>query len=104
MHPAQDEQHGPDFDRQSLDSLLRGGNDVAKLKRHAHIAEIDQVEADYQQMIDRVGQWFVPVKDVNQKDAPVFVQGVGDPDGQGNTDSQISQVSCDFDVHSSLLF
>src|SRR5437588_8282516 len=50
-------------------------------------------------MIDRIRQGLVAVENVHQKDAPILVKRARDPDGQGNADCQIEQVSSYFDRH-----
>ena len=57
-------------------------NVVAEFQRQTDVTQIDQVKAHHQQVIDRVSQGLIAVKNVHQKDAAVFVQRVRDPDGQ----------------------
>src|SRR5258707_15397050 len=99
MHSAQDQQHSADFNGQSLNAFLGRNDLVTELQRQTDKAEIDEIEAHYQQVIDGISQRFVAMKDIDQKDAAVFVQRVRDPDGERNADGQVNQISCDFESH-----
>src|SRR4029079_8181710 len=92
MHPAQNDQDHPDFDRECFNSFLCVVDYVAKFQGQGHIAEVNEVKADDQQMIHGIRECLVAVKDVHEKDSAVFVECPGDPDGQGDTDRQIDEV------------
>ena len=51
-------------------------------------AEVDQVEADHQQVVDGVGELLVPVQHVGEEDPPVAAERAGHPDGQRDADSR----------------
>src|SRR6185503_8148175 len=74
-------------------------NIVSEFHRQTNVTQINQVKAHHQQVIDRVSQGLIAVKNVHQKDATVFVQRVRDPDGQRDGNTEIEQVSHDCDVH-----
>src|SRR5215216_634284 len=99
VHPAEDEKHQTYLYGQGFNALFRCGNDVAELQGQADVAEVDEVKADDEQVIDRVGEGFIAVEDVDEEDATVFVEGTGDPDGQGDADSQVNQVCAYSDCH-----
>jgi len=79
MHSAQNKEHEPDFPRQRFDALRGVFGILAYFQRQTDITEINQVKPDDEQMIDRIGERFVAVKDVNQKNPAVFMQGLRDP-------------------------
>ena len=93
VHAAEDEQHHADFDGKGFNALFRRLNGVAEFQSQTDVAEVDQVKADDEQVINRVGEGFVAVEDVNQEDASVFVEGAADPDGQRDAEGQVDQVS-----------
>ncbi|HJS25014.1 MAG TPA: hypothetical protein VJ751_11720 [Pyrinomonadaceae bacterium] len=99
VHPAEDEEHQAYFDGQGFNALLRRADDVAELQGQANVAEVDQIEADDEQVIDGVGEGFVAMEDVDEEDSSVFVEGTGDPDGQGDADGQVNQVCAYSDCH-----
>ena len=47
------EQHEPDLRAQEFDRALRRRRLVAELQRERHVAQVDQVEADDEQVVDR---------------------------------------------------
>src|ERR1044071_1401396 len=83
VHPAENEEHQADFDGQGFNTLLRRADDVAELQGQADVAEIDEIEADDEQVIDGVGKGFIAVEDVDEENSSVFVEGASHPDGQG---------------------
>ena len=54
-------------------------------------------------MIDRIGEIFFAVKNFDQKNAPVFVQRLRDPNGQENAQNNICGVCPNNYVHKFLL-
>ena len=52
VHDSQNNEDHADFYRQGFDTFLGIGDFVAKFERQADVAEIDQVEADDEQVID----------------------------------------------------
>ena len=99
VHPAEDEEHQAYFDGQRFNALFRCGDGVAELQGQADVTEVDEIEADDEQVIDGVGEGFIAVKDVDEEDPSVFVEGASDPDGQGDTDSEVNQVCAYSDCH-----
>ena len=75
--------------------MLGRADDVAELQGQADVTEVDEIEADDEQVIDGVGEGFVAVEDVDEEDSSVFVEGASDPDGQGDADGQVNQVTLD---------
>src|ERR1051325_1826959 len=99
VHPAEDEEHHADLDGESLDALFGAGNDVTKFQGETDVAEVDEIKTDDEQVVDGVGERFVAVEDVDEEDAAVFVEGAGDPDGQGDADGEVNQVCAYWDCH-----
>lgn len=93
VHRTKHYQHHSNLDGESLNALLCVVDCVAKLESQGNVTEIDEVEADYQQVIDGVGQRLVAVEDIHQKDAAILVERARYPDGQGDANRQVNQVS-----------
>ncbi|HEY9503393.1 MAG TPA: hypothetical protein VIR01_17285, partial [Pyrinomonadaceae bacterium] len=85
-HPAEDEEiekvHGSEnyqdhahLHREGFNSLLRIVDQIPEFQGEANVAKVDQVKADYQEMVYGVGEGFVSVEDVNQENSSVFVEG-----------------------------
>ena len=99
VHPAKDEKHHAHLYGKGFNALLSRSDGVAEFQGHGHVAEVDQVKTDDKQVIDRIGEGFVAVEDVDEKHAAIFVEGAGDPDGQGDADSQVNHVCAYSDCH-----
>src|SRR5687768_9444161 len=52
VHPAEDEEHHSDLYRQGFNALLSSGDCIAELEGQTDVAEVDQVKADNEQVID----------------------------------------------------
>jgi len=63
-----------------------------------HIAQVQQVEADDEQVVDRLGEPGV-AEDVLQEHQPVARQRARHPDGQPDADRQVSEVHPDLGTH-----
>src|SRR5687767_3563751 len=99
VHAAQDQQYHADLDRQRLNTFLRRGDLVTEFQRETDVTKVDQVKTDDEQVIDRVGETFVAVEDVYEKDASVFMERARDPDGERDADSKVNEVGGDSDCH-----
>src|SRR5882724_8216142 len=99
MHSAEDEQHHADFYRERLDALFGGFDGVAELEGQTDVAEVDEIEADDEQVIDGVGQGVIAMEDVNEKDAAIFVERTTYPDGQRDAEGEVNQVCGYSDCH-----
>ncbi|CAM5437500.1 hypothetical protein SGLAM104S_07504 [Streptomyces glaucescens] len=64
-----------------------------------HEAQVDQVEADHEQVVDGVGELLVAVQHIGEEDPPVAAQRAGHPDGQGDAHQQVDDVGDDRTVH-----
>lgn len=99
VHDSQDNEHHADFYGEGFDTFLGISDFVAKFERHADVAEVDKVEANDKQVIDRIREGLVAVKDVDQEDATVLVKCLGDPDSECDAYRQVDEVGCDFYCH-----
>ena len=52
VHYSKNDEDHADFYGQCLDSFFRIGDCVAKFQRHAHVTEVDEIEADDEEVID----------------------------------------------------
>ncbi len=98
MHSAEDQQDHTHLVAQQFDGCTRRADDGRRLQREGDEADVDQVEAHDQQVIDRVGELGVAMKSVDEKDGSPLVKGAGNPYGQADTDQQINQVGYDDDL------
>ena len=99
VHAAEDEQHHAYLHRQGFNTFFSSGDGVAEFQGEADVAEVDEVKADDEQVIDGIGEGLIAVEDVDEKHAAVFVERTGHPDGQGDTEGQVNQVCADYDCH-----
>jgi len=91
VHGAQHHQHHAHLPADALDRHDAVSRFVVQLEEQADKADVDQVEADHEQVIDAVRDALV-VEGLDQEDAAITAQGLGDPDGQGDGDGQVGQV------------
>ena len=99
VHHAKDQEDAADF---GAEDFHRGGSVVrtdAEFQREGDEADVDEVEADDEEVVDGIGEGLVAVKGVHEKDAAVFVEGAGDPDGDGDRNEEVGGVGVDDDVH-----
>lgn len=95
MHAAEDEQDDADLAAEVLDDLLRvGGWDIG-LEREADVTEINQVKANDEEMVDRIGHRLVSAEDIDEEDASVLMQSLRDPDGERDADGEVDEVEPD---------
>src|ERR1044071_3763030 len=66
VHPTEDEEHQTDLYGQGFNALLCRGDHVAELQGQADVAEIDEVKADDERVIDRIGEGFIAMEDVDE--------------------------------------
>jgi len=92
MHNPKNHQHTTDFAAQDFESSLGIYCFVAVSQSERNKADVYQVEADDQEVIDRIRQRLVSQKTVHEEDAAVFVQRPGHPDGQGDAYREVNGV------------
>ena len=99
VHEAQHEQHEADLGAEALHSLLgvAGGDAVAQ--GQGDVTDVDEVEADDEEVVDVVGQFGVSPEAVDEEDASVAVEGARHPDGEGDADGEVGEVSPNDEVH-----
>ena len=69
MQRAEDQEDLSDLDREQLQSLP-GAVDVPRRPHgQRHETEVEQVETDHEQPVDRIGQAVVPVEDTDTEDS-----------------------------------
>jgi len=72
--------------------------------RNSDKPDVDQVEANHQQMIHTVCQLRVSVKAFDQKDPAILMQSARDPDGHGHGEDEVEGVVDDGFVQVLVLF
>jgi hypothetical protein len=101
VHAAEHEEDESDLGAEGLEGFLGVGGAAAVFQGEADVADVDEVKADDEKVIDGIGQLLVPKEAVDKEDASVFVEGAGDPDGEGDTDGEVGEISGDEPVHRS---
>ena len=99
VHEAQHQQDHADLRAQTFQTLLRSRRRHAILQRERHITDVDQIEPDDEQVIDRVRKLLVSQKTIHEEDTTVCMQRPGDPDGERNADGEVDEIGRDNPVH-----
>src|SRR5437773_3868518 len=99
VHAAKHNKHHAHFPRKRFDPLASVLQVVAELKSQTHVTEVDQIEPNDEQVVDRVGQRLVAVKNIHQKNSAIFVERAGDPHSQGDAYPQVEDVRSNYNVH-----
>src|SRR3954462_5955741 len=102
VHDADHQSDTTDLGRQQLHDTAAVIDLVGRGHEERDVAEVQQVEADDQQLVDGVSQSVVTVEDVDQEDLAVPAQGPGHPDGERHGDGEVQQVSENGQVHDNL--
>src|SRR5438105_4684049 len=98
MHRAEHEQRDAQPARRLLDHVRRGGGGPARVDEKRHSAEVDQVEADDEQVVDRVGEAFL-FEDGHQEGAAAAVEGTADPDRDHRAGDDVDEVVDKSEIH-----
>ena len=72
VHGAKHDEHPANLYRQRFNPLLSIVDDVAEFEGHCYVAEVDEVKADDEEVVDRIRESFVSVENVNQENASIF--------------------------------
>jgi hypothetical protein len=99
VHAAQDQQHHANLGAEDFDCLLERLHRLLEFEGQAHVTNVDQVEYNHQQVVDRIRERLPASESVHQEDAAVFVKSPGDPDGQGDAQGQLNRVSQNDGIH-----
>ncbi|WP_460493464.1 hypothetical protein [Dactylosporangium cerinum] len=98
MHPAEDEQHQAELPGEGLHRRAAVRQRLADLQCHRDIAEVEQVEADDEEMVDGLGEAFVGER-VVEEHLPVLEQRPRHPDGEDDAHRQVDQIRAELEVH-----
>ncbi len=99
VHRAEHEHHDAELGAEEFNHRLRAGGFLAITQGHGDEPDVDQVESDDEQVVDRVGHGVVAAKGLHEEDAAVAVERSRDPDGHGDGDREIEEVGGDGVVH-----
>ena len=94
VHAAEHQQDLPDLDRQQLDRGLQADDRLGS-QRQGHEPEVHEIEADEQQVVDRVRRQCIVVEGVEQEGTPVLVQRVSHPNGEGDAEGEVDEIGAD---------
>src|SRR5687767_9545282 len=67
----------------------------AVAQRQRDKANVDQIEADQEQVVDRIRQGFPPLEILNQEDAAVLVEAASHPNGDSKTEDHVDTIGDD---------
>lgn len=99
VHRAEHQQHHTHLGRQGLEDAACVLDGVVAAQVEGDEAEVDEVEADHQEVVDGVGELLVALEHVGEEDPSVAAEGPGHPDGQSDADDQVDDVGDDRTVH-----
>lgn len=100
MHGSEDKEDDSDLGAEGLKDS-GGINDCSfEFEVEADEPEVDEVEADLEEVIDAVRQFAVSVETIDEEDSSVFVEGASDPSGHEDADDEVDGVGEDGNVHS----
>ena len=99
VHRAKDEKHDSDFIGKSLEDILGIHHRLSHFEVESDEADVDEVEANDEEVVDAIGHVFVIAKALHEKDATVFVEGFGDPNRQWNGNQEVEGVGEDERIH-----
>src|SRR4051794_4925485 len=102
VHDTDHQSDTTDLGRQQLHDTAAVIDLVGRRHKERDVAEVQQVEADDQQLVDGVSQSVVAVEDVDQEDLTVPAKGPGHPNGERHGDGEVQQVREDGQVHDNL--
>ena len=99
MHDPEAEHHSSDLHAGFFQhaSGIGWAHTVADIESNE--SEVDEIKPDDEEVVHRVGEFFVPAETVHEEDASVSMQGFGHPERQRNADRQIAQMCEQDEVH-----
>jgi hypothetical protein len=99
VHHAEDEEYDADLHRERLEEPPGVAHRVGSLEIQRHEPQVDEVEADHQQVVDGLGEFFVAPQDIGEEDAAVGAQRPGDPHRESDADDEVDDVGDDCEIH-----
>ncbi|ELP63452.1 hypothetical protein STRTUCAR8_06944 [Streptomyces turgidiscabies Car8] len=99
MHDTEHQQHDPELGRERLEHLPGGADVPVPAQIEGDEPEVDEIEADDEQMVDGIGELLVPPQHIGDEDPPIAAEGARHPDGQPDADQQVDDVCDDCEVH-----
>jgi len=79
---AEDDENGADFVAEEFDEGTAGLDLEFGAEGGDDPTEVEEVEADDEEVVDGVGEGVVAVEGVDEEGSAVAVEGTGDPDGE----------------------
>ena len=89
---AQHQQQGAELRGQRLDSFGAGPDHVTGLERQQRVAEVQQVEADDEQPVDRARHARVVGEHLLEKHLAVLEQRAREPDGEPDAGAGVDEI------------
>ena len=99
VHPAQYQQHQPDFRTKRFHGFLGTGCCDPVFQGQRYEADIDEVKPDHQQVVDGIRELFVAEKAVHEKNTAALMERTCHPDGKRDADGQLGDIGEDYPIH-----
>src|SRR6185295_18124143 len=80
---------------EQLDRGLHVHRHLRELEGEGHVTDVDQVEADDEQVVDGVGQRLVAVEGIHEEDPAVAMERARHPHGERDADGHVDQIAPD---------
>jgi hypothetical protein len=103
MHRAKHQHDDSNLATDRFEHFAKICGSDALLQRQRHVADIDEIKANDEKVIDRIRQPFVAAKRIDQKNAPVLCSVLRYPDGERNAQCDVNNVCPNYWCHRSFL-
>jgi hypothetical protein len=98
MHPTQQDENETDLIAHEFNRFPRGRHLDTGMQRQHDVTDVNQIEADYQETVHRIGQLPVTMKGIDQKTAAVLMKRPSYPNGRRQADTKVSGIAIN-DIH-----
>ena len=99
VHDPEHEEDDAELGAHEFKGGLRGLRLGSKAQREDDEADVDEVEADHEEVVYGVGHVFASAEGLDEEDTAVAMQGAGDPDGERDAQREIDDVAKDGNIH-----
>jgi hypothetical protein len=99
VHPSENQKDKANFGSENLEDILVVNHRFDDLQIENDTAQVDEVEPNDTQVINAVGEFFVSLAAIDQKDAAVFMKGAGNPNREWKGDGEIECIRYENWIH-----
>lgn len=104
VHNPEDKDDRAHFDAEYLDQLAGIGDIFRDGEGTYCVADVDQIESNQQEIVNRTGQCSIAVENIYEKDFSVAKKSAGYPDGQSDGEGEIKAVGADDVRHDCIIY